>query len=365
MARQDEPPEGQDGPQSSRRDRIGTLHGRCPRGPSLRRLTLPPLLGLLVLGLLTASRPLPAAAPPVVGTTASLAAATCVSVPPGARRAQPVRALVALHGMGGDGPGFGRDLLAAAAEHTWIVVAPTFAYRDYLNPALVREDDATFLPALAAILDGLPARLGLAVRPRVLLYGFSRGAQTAHRFATVYPERVRGVAALSAASYTVPSGVAADTGQPLPFPYGVADLRAIFGRPFDLAAFRHVPFLIAVGSLDTAAADVPRAWDPYLGRDRVARATAYVRAVRAVGGQATLRIDPGGDHEVRPATRDAALAFLRAAASPDEGQVTSCRDAACVSDASPQHQGPYRLALIRIRPFPCGSARCQPAATPS
>lgn len=125
--------------------------------------------------------------------------------------------------MGGGGAAFSRELLACAAANDWIVVAPTFAYRDYRDPALVRGDDTIFLPRLAAILDGLPARTGLALRPRVLLYGFSRGAQTAHRFATIYPERVLGVAALSAADYTLPTAVAPGDGRPLPFPYGVAD----------------------------------------------------------------------------------------------------------------------------------------------
>ena len=159
-----------------------------------------------------------------------------VYVPPDVARVQPVRVLVALHGMGGDGPTFSRDLLADAAANHWVLVAPTFAYRDYKDPAQVLADDTANLPRLAALLDGLPARTGLVLRPRVLLYGFSRGAQTAQRFATVYPERVLGVVALSAADYTLPSAVAPEGGGALPFPYGVADQRAIFGRPFDLAA---------------------------------------------------------------------------------------------------------------------------------
>jgi len=186
-----------------------------------------------------------------------------VSVPPGAGAAQPLQVLVALHGMGGDGATFSRELLASAAVNNWVVVAPTFAYRDYLDPALVRADDAAFLPRLAAILDGLPARTGLTLRPRVLLYGFSRGAQTAQRFATVYPERVLGVAALSAGAYTLPLAFAPDDIRPLAFPFGIADEEPLFGHPFDPAAFRRVSFLIAVGGRDTNAADVPHAWDPY------------------------------------------------------------------------------------------------------
>lgn len=234
-----------------------------------------------------------------------------VYVPAGAARAQPARVLVALHGMGGDGATFSRDLLAVADANNWVVVAPTFIYRDYKDPALVLADDAAHLPQLAAIIAGLPARTGLALRPRVLLYGFSRGAQTAQRFATVYPGRVLGVAALSAADYTLPTATAPNDGRPLPFPYGVADQRAIFGHPFDLAALRGVSFLIGVGGQDTNADDVPRAWDPYLGRTRVERATSYVRALREGGLSASLRIDPTSAHGVSQRMRDDALAFLR------------------------------------------------------
>jgi hypothetical protein len=85
----------------------------------------------------------------------------------------------------------------------------------------------------------------------------------------------------------------------------------LYGHSFDLAAFRRVPFLIAFGTRDTNADDVPRAWDPYLGRTRVERATAYARALRAAGVDATLRVDPDSAHAISVRMRNNALAFLQ------------------------------------------------------
>src|SRR3982074_368095 len=49
--------------------------------------------------------------------------------PPQASAAgQPLKVLIALHGMGGNGPDFGTALGAQADAHGWLIVAPTIAY---------------------------------------------------------------------------------------------------------------------------------------------------------------------------------------------------------------------------------------------
>jgi poly(3-hydroxybutyrate) depolymerase len=243
-------------------------------------------------------------------------------VPPNAARFQPVPVLVALHGMGGDGPTFCQGLLAAAERNGWIVLAPTFPYRDYKDPALVLQDDLTFLPRLTAMLDAIPARTGLATRGRALLYGFSRGGQSAQRYATFYPERVAGVATLAAGSYTLPlRAMPVDNrAVALALPYGVAGLRYRLGKDFDAAGFRAVPFWIAVGELDADAADTPRAWDPYLGTTRVDRARSYARTLRDIGARGSLAVYPGTGHTISPQMQADALRFLAAAAADGAGR---------------------------------------------
>jgi len=238
-------------------------------------------------------------------------------VPPNAARFQPVQVLVALHGMGGDGPAFCQSLLAAAERNGWIILAPTFKYQDYKNPALVLQDDTAFLPRLKAMIDAVPARTGLATRDQALLYGFSRGGQSVHRFATFYPERVLGVATLSAGSYTLPLNtmLVNKRSATLALPYGVSDLNARLGRDFNYPAFRNVAFWVAVGELDTSAADTPRAWDPYLGTTRVERARAYARTLQDIGVQSSLAVYPGAGHTVTPQMQADALRFLEGVAA--------------------------------------------------
>jgi hypothetical protein len=52
---------------------------------------------------------------------------------------QPLRVLVALHGIGGDGATFASDLAAAADQHGWLLVAPTVAYGDWCGPSTLQH----------------------------------------------------------------------------------------------------------------------------------------------------------------------------------------------------------------------------------
>ena len=235
-----------------------------------------------------------------------------IYVPSNIEKNQPVQILVTLHGMGGDGASFCQNLLAAAERNGWIVIAPTFKYQDYKNADLVLQDDVAFLPRLLGIIDSIPGRTGLETRQKVLLYGHSRGGQAVHRFATYYPERTLGVAALAAGSYTLPlqTMLVGGKSQDLPLPYGVATLGRYLGRDFNGEAFKQIAFRIAVGGSDTNPNDTPRAWDPYLGKSRVERARTYTRALQDMGMQADLAVYPGADHSVSAAMLNESIAFL-------------------------------------------------------
>jgi pimeloyl-ACP methyl ester carboxylesterase len=222
---------------------------------------------------------------------------------------QPLRLLVALHGIGGDGAAFASDLTAAADQNGWVLVAPTIAYGDWMDPQQVAHEDAALINWLAAYLSQLPARTDQPLDPEVLLLGYSRGAQLAHRFAEAYPERVVAVAAVSAGSYTLPLATAAD-GTLLPFPFGVADLPATVGQTFQPAELRSVHFWVGVGNNDTNPADVPRQFDPYLGDDRLDRAQAFVAALDTLDISVHLAVFPDVSHALTPAMQQAAVAFL-------------------------------------------------------
>src|SRR5579872_4011299 len=189
---------------------------------------------------------------------------------------QPAQVLVALHGMGGNGSDFGGALISQADANGWIIVAPTIKYGDWTNPAVITREDPALIAWLSNYVAGLSQRTGMAVQPRVLLFGHSRGAQLALRFTEIHPEQVAGVAAVSAGTYTLPVSTDATTGRPLDFPFGVADLaQDDGGQAFNPSGFGTVPIWIGVGGADNNTADVPAAWSPYIGANRVDRAEEF------------------------------------------------------------------------------------------
>ena len=233
---------------------------------------------------------------------------TYTFVPPPAPSGQPVRLIVALHGMGGNGADMAAMLGPLATQQGWALLAPTMPYRDYRDPELVRRD-GELLPRLRSLIDALPARTGLTFQPRALFFGFSRGSQEAIRFSLMFPDYTLGVAGLSAGSYTLPSTSFSD-GRALKYPFGTADVDSICGQKFDAAAAQKVAYWIGVGSSDTKVEDVPRAWDQYIGMNRVERAKRYVEILQRFGARATLEVFPNAGHEVTGAMREKAVTFL-------------------------------------------------------
>lgn len=231
-------------------------------------------------------------------------------IPPASPRPAPV--VVALHGFADRGEDFAAPLVERARAEGWVLVAPTFRYGDWRSPAQLAHEGPTLVRYLHELIGRLPAEVGSPVQPKVLLYGFSRGAQLAHRFAYVHPEQVLGVAALAAGSYTLPlERVAGAEGSvELAYPFGVSDLEAHYGRRLDRERLRQVSFLIGVGALDTDPSILPRQWDALLGPDRVARARVFARILREQGVPVELRVFPGVGHETSGPPRAAALDFL-------------------------------------------------------
>ena len=227
-------------------------------------------------------------------------------------QSEPAPVVIALHGMGSDGKGFCQGFLRAAERNGWVVMAPTFRYRNWRDPILLAEDDVALTKQLVDYVDELPGRLGLAIENRVSIFGFSRGAQLAHRFALAYPERTRSIAAMSAGSYTLPTATAETTSgmKTMAFPYGTADLAARFRRESDPRALAKVAFWVAVGANDNQSDDVARQWDLFQGRDRVQRARAFAASLGSIGVPVTLTVFPNINHQMAPEMIAGATAFL-------------------------------------------------------
>lgn len=231
-----------------------------------------------------------------------------IHLPPQVNRKQPLRVVLILHGVNARGEALAEALSNETDRFNWVIVAPNLPYRDYMEPKILMDDDLKITKMLIDTLDALPARLNLTLHPRTLVFGFSRGAQLAHRLAMMYPERVESVATVAAGTYTLP--VESDGVKRLPFPFGIGDLDKLIGRTFDWTNFKKISFWVAVGERDNVATEVPRQFDPYQGANRVDRARAFERALRAIGVDVKLMIYPNTGHEVTSEMRRGATQFL-------------------------------------------------------
>jgi hypothetical protein len=164
---------------------------------------------------------------------------------------------------------------------------------------------------------------GVRIDPRVLMHGHSAAGMFTNRFALMHPERIK------AATVVAPGGwpmapVARHAGRALPYPAGVADLRAVAGRGFDRARAARVPLLLILGADDTNdSVPFDDSYDPreravvteLFGATPIARWPAAEALYRGVLPLAMFRTYPGVGHEIpNPMWREI-WAFLRAHAA--------------------------------------------------
>jgi pimeloyl-ACP methyl ester carboxylesterase len=196
--------------------------------------------------------------------------------------------LVAVHGILRNAEEQARLFARRAASLQRPVIAPLFA-----NDAFPRYQRAVGSAradlALLDLLDVLAAEMGLATR-RFALFGFSGGAQFAHRFAWLYPHRVSRLSVAAAGWYTFPDSA--------PFPYGLAaakqpNLDVGANLRANLRDFLDLPIDVLVGSADNLVDKQTRSGpeiDAQQGRDRVSRAGRWTNALRAEA--LALGLDP-------------------------------------------------------------------------
>jgi pimeloyl-ACP methyl ester carboxylesterase len=224
---------------------------------------------------------------------------------------KPLQVLVALHGMGGNGDQIASQLVAHADRNHWLLVAPTIEYGDWTSPEQIAREEPLLINWLTEYLDQLPDIVQAPTKKRILLMGYSRGAQLAHRFALFQPERILAVAAVGAGTYTLPFE-RNEHGNLIRFPFGVSDMGTIAGQPFSRTRFiEDTYFWLGVGTDDNNPNDLPRAWDPYLGTTRVQRARAFQNALHELGARSVLVAFRGERHVLSQDMANSACSFLR------------------------------------------------------
>lgn len=191
--------------------------------------------------------------------------------------------LVALHGISRDAGSMFDAFSGAAQRAGRALVVPLFSAADW--PAFQRIGAARPDLALLALIR-LLGDIGVLTAPRFELFGYSGGAQLAHRFAMLYPRRVAHLHLAAAGWYCWP-----DT--EVPFPFGAGDSRkphkpghATLPRLMrdQFSDYLAVPKTIFVGTGDTLRDEALRTdhgIDALQGPTRLDRARRYARALDA------------------------------------------------------------------------------------
>lgn len=225
--------------------------------------------------------------------------------------------LVAVHGVRRGARNQARQFMARAAGQGRLVIAPLFDESNWPGYQRVvahgQRADAALLRALEVVsfLSGVHTR-------QVQLFGYSGGAQFAHRFALLHPHRVDRLCVCAAGWYTWPD----DGGQAFPLGLGPrrsrgSDVGQLAQRHLD--RFLQLPISVAVGERDDQADALTRrnsALDAVQGPHRLERARRWVQQLHALAlhrglpPQVQLTVLPGAGHDFRQCLASGALAAL-------------------------------------------------------
>jgi hypothetical protein len=221
---------------------------------------------------------------------------------------------VVVHGISRNAREQAAALRDVADELEAPLVAPLFdetrgrGYQQLSGRHVIERADRV----LDRIVDEVAADLG-RVAGLLWLWGYSGGAQFAHRYALQSPHRVGALSLGAAGWYTFPE---ADTR----WPAGLRTTRAESALQPDLDGLLRIPIQVLVGSRDVLCDESLRSSPALIrsqGLHRLERARRWVRAINAAAAErglaapSVLQVLPGVGHDFDGAV-DAGLATLLA-----------------------------------------------------
>lgn len=186
-----------------------------------------------------------------------------------------------LHGISRDAEGILEAFRASPHRAGRVLIAPIFTEPEWPVFQRITERIRPDL-ALLGVMSALRKR-GILTASRIDMFGFSGGAQLAHRFAMLYPHHIGALHVSSAGWYSLPD---AD----VLYPYGLSGVAGAAGKwarrmRGGLHALLSAPIMVYVGALDDDERDASlrrnERLDASQGVTRCARAAAYARAMRA------------------------------------------------------------------------------------
>jgi pimeloyl-ACP methyl ester carboxylesterase len=243
--------------------------------------------------------------------------------------------LVSVHGVSRNAHDQARVFASACDERGVVLLVPIFTpdrHRDYQRLGRRGRGERTDL-ALNDCLAEVALLTGADVA-QFRLFGFSGGAQFAHRYLMAHPERVARAVFAAAGWYTFP-----DDQQR--FPYGIRPTRALRGVTFNPERFLRVPINVLIGESDVESKRLRRTKraDAQQGTNRLERARNWVAALHAaadlyrIDSRASLTVVPGVDHSFDGFCRDGALVErVFAALFPPDAERKSNKSAGKLSD---------------------------------
>ncbi|MEQ9125779.1 MAG: hypothetical protein RIM80_24800 [Alphaproteobacteria bacterium] len=228
--------------------------------------------------------------------------------------------LVSVHGISRNAEEHLAEFRRASAGRA-IVLCPQYdagAFRKYQSLGIGRLELRSDL-LLEAALERLRHCLGVPV-DTIDLFGFSGGAQFAHRFAMLYPDRIRSLHLAAAGYYTFlddktawPRGC-----------HGAAGPSIIAGK----AHFLRLPVRLYIGARDVKRDDTLRKGariDSQQGPDRLSRARAWrahIQGQKSAGDPpVTLQVLPRVGHSFKEACRRNAPGLAALVMRAVEGEV--------------------------------------------
>jgi pimeloyl-ACP methyl ester carboxylesterase len=185
--------------------------------------------------------------------------------------------MVSVHGVSRNAAKHSVTFAPACDAHGVVMVAPVFRkelHEDYQR--LGRRGRGHRVDLLLHKMLGEVASVTGGDVTHIHLFGFSGGAQFAHRYAMVHPHRVARVVVAAAGWYTFPDHRER-------FPYGIRSTSALRGVTFNPEEFLRVPIDVLIGALDTSLDKVRSTARTVAqqGTTRLDRARNWVAAMRA------------------------------------------------------------------------------------
>lgn len=209
--------------------------------------------------------------------------------------------LVAVHGVSRNADQHARLLSGYCDQYGVVLLAPVFSADDFPNyqqfgragPGRRADRALNVIVAEATAIAGINPE-------RFFLFGYSGGAQFAHRYLMAYPHRVAAAAIAGAGWYTLPNPTRR-------FPYGTRMSKSLSDLRFDAEEFLSIPVTVMVGAEDTGPAGVRRSdrLDREQGTNRLERARNWVAQMQSAAvahhlePRVTLVELPRCDHSFR------------------------------------------------------------------